>query len=468
MRFIVFLIGITLARSAFAQDGAAIYTQHCAQCHGQDLRGGNAQSMVDGVWQFGDGKGYVRRNISNGIPQLGMPGYDETLSNDEIEAVTDYILSRENEAAPEEPIQPEEIQTLEYHVKVDLWLDDIDEPWAITFPDEDVTLVTQLTGELRIVRGGELEPEPVSGTPEVLYAGQGGLMDVAVDPNYAENGWVYLSFSHSLPSENERVQPDSMTKIVRGRIQNNRWVDEETVFEAPHDTYLKTRHHYGNRIVFGPEGHLYFSIGDRGMQNFAQDLSRPNGKIHRVWPDGRIPDDNPFVNVEDALPSIYSYGHRNPQGMSIQPAAGTIWASEHGPMGGDELNVVRKAANYGWPEITYGLNYNGAPVSDKTRAEGFEQPTLYYRPSIAVCGIEFIRGGEFPLWDGKLLVGALKYEEVILTTIAGDRVIHQETILKNAGRVRDIGVDPADAIYIVTEQPGRIWRLTQIRERKYR
>jgi glucose/arabinose dehydrogenase len=154
--------------------------------------------------------------------------------------------------------------------------------------------------------------------------------------------------------------------------------------------------------------------------------------------------------------------------MSIHPSTELIWASEHGPMGGDELNVIRKTANYGWPAASYGLNYNGAPVTDKTRDEGIQQPSLFYRPSIAVAGIEFVSGDEFPLWEGKLLVGALKYEEVILNTIADDRVIHQETILKNAGRVRDIGVDPSGAVYIVTEQPGRIWRLTQIRERVYK
>lgn len=467
MRSLSILACLMVMPVALAQDGAAIYEQHCAQCHGPDLRGGNAQSMVDGIWQFGDGERYMIRNIANGIPQLGMPGYEETLSADDIEIVADYILSRENEAAPAEVLPPSEVQTLEYVINLDLWLEGVDEPWAIAFPEEGVALVTQLTGELRVVRDGKLESEPVRDTPGVLYAGQGGLLDVAVDPNYSENGWIYLAFSHALEPERERVQPDSMTAIVRGKIRDNAWVEQEVLFEAPHDTYLKMRHHYGSRIVFDSDGYLFFSVGDRGFQTYAQDLSRPNGKIHRIWPDGRIPEDNPFVDVEDALPSIYSLGHRNPQGISIHPTDGTIWSSEHGPMGGDELNVIQKSANYGWPEVTYGLNYNGAPVADKTRAEGFQQPTLFYRPSIAVSGIEFIHGNEFPLWDGKLLVGALKYEEVILNTVAGDRVIHQETILKNAGRVRDIGVDQSGAVYIVTEQPGRIWRLTQLRERKY-
>jgi glucose/arabinose dehydrogenase len=251
-----------------------------------------------------------------------------------------------------------------------------------------------------------------------------------------------------------------MTKIVRGRIRNHEWLDEQVLFEAPEETYRTTRVHFGTRIVFDPQGHLYFSIGDRGGGPQAQDLSRPNGKIHRINRDGTIPADNPFINHPTALPSIFSYGHRNPQGISVHPETGRVWASEHGPMGGDELNLISEGANYGWPEITYGLNYNGAIISELTYKEGMEQPILYWKPSTAVCGIEFYQGAFFPKWDNRLLVGALKYEDVRLLNIEGSRVMHEEVILKNAGRVRDVTSGPDGAIYVVLNNPDIILRLT--------
>ena len=222
-----------------------------------------------------------------------------------------------------------------------------------------------------------------------------------------------------------------MTRLVRGHIVENAWTGQEVIFEAPHDTYVTTRHHYGCRIVFDPDGYLYFSIGDRGRSSNAQDLTRPNGKIHRIHPDDSIPDDNPFIHIENALPSIYSYGHRNPQGLAIHPVTGRLWITEHGPMGGDELNLITAGVNYGWPEITYGLNYNGTVITDNEFLPDMQQPNWYWKPSIAVCGLDFVRGDLFPKWRNHLLVGALKYEEVQLLTLHEDRVLHFETILKN-------------------------------------
>ena len=287
-------------------------------------------------------------------------------------------------------------------------------------------------------------------------------MDVAVDPNYSENGWIYLSYSHELVSEDER--PPAMTRLVRGRLEGNRWIDQEVVYEAPHDTYRSTRHHYGCRIVFDPEGFLYFSIGDRGRSQHAQDLRRPNGKVHRIRPDGTVPEDNPFAGRDDALPTIFSYGHRNPQGLAVHPKNGSVWDTEHGPMGGDEVNLLVAGVNYGWPEITYGRNYNGTRVSEYEQREGMAQPVLFWRPSIAACGLDFYRGDLFPRWKNWLLAGALAFEELRLLAIEDDRVIYQETILKNAGRVRDVTSGPDGAIYVVLNNPGTVIRLTPIVE----
>lgn len=459
-----------LAGPAMAQDepdARAIYMQYCAQCHGEELGGGNAQSMVDGVWLYGAEPGYIFRNIKHGITHLGMPAYESTLTDDEMRALTRYILDAEEAAGAERPDPPSEIQTQDYHIKVEQWATNLEIPWAIAFPDADTALITERPGGLRIVRNGVLDPKPIAGTPDVLHEGQGGLMDVAVDPEYAANGWVYLAYTHGLEPTADAPRALAMTKIVRGRIKDGAWTDEQTLFEADHDSYLPTRIHFGSRIVFDAEGHLYFAIGERGMQDHAQDLSRPNGKVHRIWPDGSIPDDNPFVNTPGAIPSIFSYGNRNPQGLSIHPETGLLWESEHGPMGGDELNVIRAGRNYGWPLITYGRNYNGELVSDKTHQDGLEQPALFWRPSIAVCGIEFYTGDQFKAWQNVLLVTALRNEEVSLARVEGDRVMHTETILRAIGRVRDAGVDPEGAVYVVTNSPDAVLKLTVIRERSY-
>lgn len=449
-----------------AVDAAALYQQYCAQCHGATMQGGNAQSLVDGVWNHGEGRGYVSRNTKHGITEYGMPAYEATLSDNEINAIVDYILTAEKTAGAVRPPIPEATQTQEYEVKIEKWVEGLELPWAIAFPDAETALITERSGKLLVVKNGALQAEPVSGTPEVLAESQGGLMEVAIDPNYADNGYVYLSFSHGIPAkEGDRVL--AMTKIVRGRIKDNAWTDEETVYEAPHETYLPTRQHYGCRIVFDKEGYLYFSIGERGVQDHAQELGRPNGKVHRIWPDGRIPEDNPFVKTPGALPTIYSYGNRNPQGMAVSPVDGLLWASEHGPMGGDELNVIASGANYGWPVVTYGRNYNGQIVSDKTHAEGIAQPSLFWRPSIAVSGVDFYTGDAFGRWKNALLVAALRYEEVRLLRIEGDRVLHQETILKNVGRVRSVNTGPDGAIYVVTNSPNAVLRLTPIGERSY-
>jgi glucose/arabinose dehydrogenase len=315
-----------------------------------------------------------------------------------------------------------------------------------------------------MVVGGRLLPDPVSGTPEVVHEGQGGLMDVNTNRDYAFNGWVYLSYSHAIEKKLTDRRAPAMTRLVRGRIRNMEWTDEELIYEAPNKLYHTTRHHYGNRIVFDRKGYLYFSVGDRGRQDQAQDPSRPNGKIHRIYPDGSIPEDNPFL--DSGLPTLFTLGNRNPQGISVHPLTDEIWSIEHGPLGGDELNLIRKGVNYGWPVITYGRNYNGTIVSEYSRKEGYEQPILYWKPSIAVCGMEFYEGEAFSLWqDHHLLVTALKYEEVRLLNIEKDRVMHQEVILKNAGRVRDVGMDPEGNIYVVVNEPGRVIKLSPIRER---
>jgi aldose sugar dehydrogenase len=454
------LIFLSYGSNAQNNKGGQLYKQHCAQCHGAGLNGGNAQSLIDGIWQYGGNRSYIRRNIKFGIPHVGMPAYDETLTDKEINTIIDYMNDYEGKAPKKAEEIPLDLLTLDYQMEMEVVAEGLEIPWAIDFIDNNRILVTERPGRLRIIENDKLLDEHVKNTPQVLNRGQGGLMDVKVDPEYQQNGWIYLAYSHELKDAGNQSRKPSMTRIVRGKIKNNTWTGQEVIYEAPHDTYRTTRHHYGCRIVFDTEGHLYFSIGDRGAGQHAQNLDRPNGKIHRINPDGSIPKDNPFVNRENALPSIFAYGSRNAQGLDIHPVTGEIWESEHGPMGGDEINVIEAGENYGWPVITFGRNYNGTIITEETEREGMEQPILYYKPSIAVCGMHFYTGDEFPKWNNELLVTALRFEEVQLHRVYDHRILHTETILKNAGRVRDAAPSPNGAIYVVVNQPGRILKLT--------
>lgn len=449
-------------READVVGGKVLYKEHCARCHGKNLEGGNAPSLVDGVWLYGTGKSQRVRNIRFGILQQGMPAFDEVFSRKQIDAISDYIGKMESSVGSERPPLPEQLSTYDYNIRVERFAEGLEIPWAIEFLDDRTALITERPGRLRVVRDGKLLPEPVSGTPDVVPQGQGGLMDVAVDSDYVNNGWIYLSYSHELPSSKERSP--AMTRLVRGKLEKNVWVNQEVIYEAPHETYRTARHHYGCRIVFSPEGHLYFSIGDRGKSEHAQDLSRPNGKIHRIWPNGKVPEDNPFVGKPGALPTIFSYGHRNPQGLAVHPVSGRVWDTEHGPMGGDEVNLLAAGLNYGWPEISYGKNYNGSLLTEFEKKAGMAQPVLFWRPSIAACGLDYYRGDLFPKWKNWLLAGALAFEELRLLSMEDNRVIHQETILKNAGRVRDVTTGLDGAVYVVLNNPGTVIRLTPIVE----
>ncbi len=459
INFLLMLILVFVFKSQAQPDGEALYQQYCAQCHGTDLDGGNATSLIDGVWQFGAEDGYVTRNIKHGIPHLGMPSYERSLSDEEIRSVVQYIRTAEEEEGVEKPPTPETLETMDYFMEAETFADGLEIPWAIDFLDKNTALITERPGRLRVVKNGALQSEPVKNTPKVLHEGQGGLLDVAVDPNYDQNGWIYLAYSHVLENTNED-RPPAMTRLVRGKIDNNTWTNEELLFEAPPETYRTTRHHYGCRIVFDPWDHLYFAIGDRGAGHQAQDFSLPNGKVHRIHKDGSIPGNNPFLYDEEAMQSLFSLGNRNIQGMAIHPETGKLWTTEHGPMGGDELNLIEAGKNYGWETITYGKNYNGSVITDLTHMPGMEQPNFYWNPSLAVCGLDFYTGDLFEKWKNRLLVGALKYEEVRLLQIEEDRVVHEQVILKGAGRVRDVSTGPDGAIYVVLNNPGKVLRLT--------
>lgn len=435
-----------------------LYAQYCASCHGDKLAGGAGPSLVDPVWKHGADDVSLTRSILKGQPEAGMPGFAALLDEASVRALVIYIREagrRAASAASDTPAPfPDTVTQSEEHAyRLEVVATGLDSPWAMAWLPDGRMLVTERPGRLRIVGPDGLETRAVSGTPAVWAKGQGGLLAVAVHPDYANNGWIYLGFSD--PGEGD----EAMTAIVRGRIREGAWVDEQEIFRAPRELYRQAGVHFGTRIVF-QDGHLFFSIGDRGAQQQAQDLSRPNGKIHRLHDDGRVPADNPFVDTPGALPSIWSYGHRNPQGLAFHPVTGDLWSTEHGPRGGDELNLVRRGLNYGWPVITYGMNYNGTPITAETAREGMQQPVIHWTPSIAVCGIGFYTGTDFPKWENQLFVTSLAAQELRRLVIGDNRQVgQQEVLFKGIGRLRDVATGPDGLLYVAMENPGRIVRL---------
>ncbi|MEQ9309068.1 MAG: PQQ-dependent sugar dehydrogenase [Balneolaceae bacterium] len=315
-------------------------------------------------------------------------------------------------------------------------------PWGMAWLPNGDMLITERAGKLFIYRNNELMEVPSSSLPNDIYAnGQGGFLDVDVHPNYEENGWIYFTYSSS-NGEGDGAN----TALIRAKMINDELSDIETLYKATPNT---TRgQHYGSRIEFDRDGYLFLSIGDRGNRSeLPQDITKDAGKIYRFMDDGSIPSDNPFVNEAGAKTAIYSYGHRNPQGMAMNPATGKIWAHEHGPRGGDELNLIEPGKNYGWPVISYGINYNGTPFAEDTARAGMEQPVTYWVPSIAPSGMTFVTGDKYPHWKGHLLVGSLKFSYIELVKLNGDKVTGTEKLVEGIGRVRSLKQAPDGTIY---------------------
>jgi glucose/arabinose dehydrogenase len=330
----------------------------------------------------------------------------------------------------------------------------LEHAWSIAFLPGGDMLVTERAGRLRIVRNDTLLPDSVPGVPAVLAQGQGGLLDVVPHPEFAANRLIYLSFSKPV-GDGERAT----TAVVRGRFENDRLTDVEEIFQG--DT--RGAGHYGSRLAFDRDGYLFITVGDRQApprgdleRHPAQDLSNHHGTINRIHDDGRVPADNPFVDSAGARPEIWTYGHRNPQGLAFHPETGDLWANEHGPQGGDELNLIQKGRNYGWPVIGYGVNYgSGSAIHESTRREGMEQPVHYRVPSIATSGLLIYTGDRFPAWRGNIFVGGLAGEQLARLTMDGRRVTDEETLVRGMARIRDVRQGPDGLIYLAIDDEGR-------------
>lgn len=453
--------------SSGLRDVATVYADFCSGCHGPNLEGGKAGSLIDGQWKHGGGDDELMRSIRDGYPRDGMPAFRRAIDEAEAQALIAYIREVSTRAADPQPAEEDPLPSTkqrseEHGYRFEIVASGLDVPWSFTFLPDGAILVTERKGTLRLVRNGKLEPEPIRGVPPVVARDEAGLMSVVAHPNYAENGWIYLTFSD--PGATEET---TMNKIIRARLRGGELVDHEVIFSIPKEDYPQSFVLFGGRLVFEGD-YLFFSVGERGMEEgatgLAQDLASPNGKIHRVFHDGRVPPDNPFADRADAWKSVWAYGVRNPQGLALNER-GELWETEHGPRGGDELNRIARGKNYGWPVVSHGMNYDGTPVSEKKEAPGMEKPVIDWTPSIAVSQIEFYRGDQFPKWKNQLFVGSLAQQKFLRVVIEGDRVVHYEEVFKRLGRVRDIKTGPDGFLYLTLEligKPGRIVRMVPV------
>ncbi len=330
----------------------------------------------------------------------------------------------------------------------------LNRPWGIAFLPDNSILITERTGGLVKVTNGQILR--IGGVPAVASVGQGGLLDLSLAPDYESSGWIYLTYAKEEPAGSGSYT----TALGRGQLVDNELQNWQELFVMSNPS--SSGRHFGSRIVFDQDGHLYMSIGERGERTRAQDLNDHGGSTLRLGETGEPATGNPFSGQVDALPEIFSMGHRNAQGMAVHPDTGLIWQHEHGPKGGDEVNIVRAGNNYGWPEITYGEEYSGGPVGDgSTHKEGMEQPLVYWIPSIAPSGMMFYTGSKFPGWQGNLFIGALAGKHLRRLVLEGETVLHQEVLLEDVvGRIRDVEQGPDGYIWLITDaDKGRLYRL---------
>jgi glucose/arabinose dehydrogenase/cytochrome c553 len=468
------------------------FNEQCAVCHGEDLRGAALGTPLVGVdLRHGDSVKEIAKSVANGFPDTGMPAWSETLNESQIWNLALYVAEQRqgttilDKRADIPLIFPDGVIRSERHAfRIEKIADGLDPmPFSIApLPDGRILLSERMRGLSIISKAGK-KSAPIAGTPPVyddsgLFLGQvqgiGWMLDVAIHPQYEDNGWIYIHHTDRCSDCNalsrKGSQPVSMNRLVRGRIEAGEWIDEEIIWQADIETYTNTSDlAAGGRISFDDEGYVYISVGMKDALDFMgiQDLGLPYGKIHRVHDDGRIPADNPFVDDPDALGSIWTYGHRSVQGLAFNTLTGDTWSTEMGPRGGDELNRLVKGGNYGWPVFTTGVNYDGRPVNVASKLgieldeEDAEFPVVDMTPSPAISSFIFYEGSEFPDWKHNIIVGTLRATDLMRMEVVDNEVVHTEVLLEDLARFRDIELGPAGELYILLEHAtgGQIIRL---------
>ncbi len=458
-----------------------LYAANCAVCHGEAFDGAaQGPPLVGRELAHGDSVAELVSSIASGYPERGMPGWSGVLDEGEIRSLAILVAERrvnrrfsdfKTDQALTIPVDPIRTELAGFRIEtVATGLGA--KPFSIAPLPDGGTLVTEKTEGMFIISPDGERSEPVAGTPETtgygvtmlgLDYGLGWLLDVALHPDYADNGWIYLVHTDlcaSCGAEGEDLIPSTMSRLVRGRIRGGRWVDQEVVWSVPQQFYTSVPDlGAGGRLAFDPEGYVFVSVGIKGLGNYVgiQDLSTPYGKIHRVHDDGRIPVDNPFVDRPGAMPSIWSFGHRSPQGLEFSRRTRELWGTEMGPRGGDEVNLLRAGRNFGWPLYSKGVDYDGTPVEYwkelgiEFNFEDIEQPVVDLTPSPAVSSFVIYEGDAFPAWQGNLIVGSLKATELYRFVVDGDRLVHSEILLKDLARVRDVELDRDGEVLLLLE-----------------
>ena len=486
MHFPRFLVCVPLILAApgtpvLAETVSNTWEQNCASCHAADGSGNNASSLLDDEWDTDGTDRGLYRSIDDGLKHLGMPAYAGALTPAEVWGQVVHIRElRDRARRAKNPVAVPEPGTGELEDAAGTYATDrarfrleevpvdargFERPWAIDFLPDGRALVTERSGGLFVL--GDGGTRRVEGTPEVWEHGQGGLLDVAVDPAYGDNGWVYLSFSASSGKQNgKRV---GNTEFVRGKIQESggglRWVEQELIHRPNEADDGPQGVHFGSRFAFDGDGHVFLVQGERGRNELSLEVDNAWGKILRLNTDGSVPaDGQPFADEPDAVRGLWTLGHRNPQALVVQPGTGRLYAVEHGPRGGDEINLVEPGHSHGWSDFAYSINYNGTPRGENApwHAEnGYTEPVFYWLPSIAPCGAAFYSGNAFPGWKGDLFVTSLAKRELhrVRLTEDGKGVAEREVLLRGIGRLRDVATGSDGALWVLAEKPGRVLRL---------
>ncbi|PKQ45383.1 PQQ-dependent sugar dehydrogenase [Confluentibacter flavum] len=428
------------------KNAKVIFENTCSGCHGERI-----ETFVDRKWKYGKSKDSLIESIKNGYADAGMPSFKSAFSEDDFNELAEYIMNG-IEIIKKLDFKDVEVKSNIFisesqKIQLDTIAKGIKVPWGMAFLPNNEMLITERAGKLYKLKSNKTLIN-IDGVPDVVAEGQGGLLDITLHPDFSDNHIIYLSYAIFKKTDSITL---ATTAVMKAKLVGNNLIDQQNIFVAL--PFSRTRHHFGSRLQFGNDGKLYISVGERGNEKEnPQSLSNFLGKIHRINDDGSIPQDNPFVNQTGSIPSIYSYGHRNPQGMTLNPRTGEIWVNEHGPRGGDEINIIRKGKNYGWPIITYGINYDGKIISNLTKKDGMEQPVKYWTPSIAPSGIAFVTGDKYKNWEGGLLSGSLRFRYLNHSKIRTNKIIGEdEILLRNIGRIRNVKMGNDGFIYVAVD-----------------
>lgn len=438
-----------------------VFATYCASCHGRTMQGGSGPNLLEAINVRQRTDAELTATIRDGVATSGMPAWKSVIEDSRIRGLV--LLIREQaaralrgETPPSTPLEGV-AETALHRIALEIWRRDLDEPWGLAFLPDGGCLVTEKKGRLLQLDAEGATAREITGIPADLdIKNQAGLFDVALAPDYGRSGWVYLAYAQLITGEDGKLR--SQTRVVRGRIHAGVWQEETAIFTASRDSYGPAGHsNFGGRLFFARDGSLLLTVGDGRVAENAQLLHHPSGKVHRLRLDGSAPPDNPFFGDPAALPTIYSVGHRNMQGIAEDPATGALFLSEHGPRGGDEINLLAPGRNYGWPLATYGMEYDGTSITPFTRVVGTEAPLAHWEPSIAPSGLLFYTGEEFPRWRGHLVLGSLAAEQLRLLNLSAGRITSQEILFPRIGRIRQVAQDRQGRIYLLI--PKAIVRL---------